>query len=118
MRRNLMGSLRVWVIAIVTGSLLVASAFVLLSGNANLGWLVPLPIIGLVVGGLIMPLTETAGGMLRAWTVLAGVVGSVSAGMLAARTDLTLFGRGSQLISSYVAAAVGALVFVLVSRLV
>jgi hypothetical protein len=31
---------------------------------------------------------------------------------------LTLFGAGSQLISSYVAAAVGALVFVLVGRLI
>lgn len=113
-----MGSLRVWVIAIFTGSLLVAASFVLLSGNAKLGLLVPLPIIGLVVGGLIMPLTETAGGMLRAWTLLAGVVGSVVAGMLAARMGLTLFGAGSQLISSYVAAAVGALLFVLVSRLV
>ena len=113
-----MDTLRVWIIAIFTGSLFVAAAFVLLSGNAKLGLIVPLPIIGLVVGGLIMPLTETAGGMLRAWTLLAGVVGSVAAGMLAARMGLTLFGAGSQLISSYVAAAVGALLFVLVSRLV
>jgi uncharacterized membrane protein YeaQ/YmgE (transglycosylase-associated protein family) len=118
MRRNLMVSLRVWVIAIFTGLLMVAAAFVLLSGNAKLGLIVPLPIIGLVVGGLIMPLTETAGGMLRAWTLLAGVIGSVAAGMLAARMGLTLFGAGSQLISSYVAAAVGALLFVLVSRVV
>ena len=113
-----MGSLRVWVIAIFTGLLLVAASFVLLSGNAKLGLIVPLPIIGLVVGGLIMPLTETAGGMLRAWALLAGVVGSVAAGMLAARMGLTLFGAGSQLISSYVAAAVGALLFVLIGRLV
>jgi uncharacterized membrane protein YeaQ/YmgE (transglycosylase-associated protein family) len=113
-----MGSLRVWVIAIFTGLLLVAASFVLLSGNASLGWLVPLPIVGLVVGGLIMPLTETAGGMLRAWALLAGVVGSVAAGMLAARMGLTLFGVGSQLVSSYVSAAAGALLFVLVSRLV
>ena len=113
-----MVSLRVWVIAIFTGLLMVAAAFVLLSGNAKLGLIVPLPIIGLVVGGLIMPLTETAGGMLRAWTLLAGVIGSVAAGMLAARMGLTLFGAGSQLISSYFAAAVGALLFVLVSRLV
>ncbi|HEV8135020.1 MAG TPA: hypothetical protein VGP85_10105 [Pyrinomonadaceae bacterium] len=113
-----MVSLRVWVIAIFTGLLMVAAAFVLLSGNAKLGLIIPLPIIGLVVGGLIMPLTETAGGMLRAWTLLAGVIGSVVAGMLAARMGLTLFGAGSQLISSYVAAALGALIFVLVSRLV
>jgi len=113
-----MVSLRVWVIAIFSGLLLVAAALVLLSGNANLGWLVPLPIIGLVVGGLIMPLTESSGGMLRAWTLLAGVVGSIAAGMLAAQMGLTVFGAGSQLISSYVAAAVGALLFVLVSRLV
>jgi uncharacterized membrane protein YeaQ/YmgE (transglycosylase-associated protein family) len=116
--KNLMGSLRVWIIAIVTGSLLVAASLVLLSGNAKLGLFVPLPIIGLVVGGLILPLTETAGGMLRAWTLLAGIVGSVAAGMVAARIGLTLFGAGSQLISSYVVAAVGALVLVLVSRLV
>ena len=57
-----------------------------------------------------MPLTETGGGMPRAWTLLAGVVGSVAGGMLAARMGLTLFGAGSELISSYVAAAVGALV--------
>jgi uncharacterized membrane protein YeaQ/YmgE (transglycosylase-associated protein family) len=112
-----MGSLRVWVIAILAGSLIVAASFLLLSGHA-LGSFVPLPIIGLVVGGLIMPLTETAGGMLRAWTLLAGVVGSVAAGMLAARMGLTLFGVGSQLVSSYVSAAAGALLFVLVSRLV
>src|SRR6185369_14917601 len=97
-RTNDMDSLRVWIIAIVTASLLVAAAFVLLSGNAKLGLFVPLPIIGLVVGGLIMPLTETAGGMLRAWALLAGVVGSVAAGMLAARMGLTLFGAGSQLL--------------------
>ena len=53
-----MDSLRVWVIAIFTGSLIVAASFVLLSGNAKLGLFVPLPIIGLVVGGLIMPLTS------------------------------------------------------------
>ena len=112
-----MRSLRVWVIAILTGSLIVAASFVLLSGK-KLGWLVSLPIIGLVVGGLIMPLTETAGGLVRASTLLAGVVGSVAAGMLAAQMGLTLFGAGSQLISSFVAAAAGALIFVLVSRLV
>jgi uncharacterized membrane protein YeaQ/YmgE (transglycosylase-associated protein family) len=112
-----MGSLRVWVIAILAGSLIVAASFLLLSGHA-LGSFVPLPIIGLVVGGLIMPLTETAGGMLRAWTLLAGVVGSVAVGILAARMGLTMFGAGSELISSYVAAAVGALVLVVVSRLV
>ena len=113
-----MRNLRVWVIAILTGSLIVAASFVLLSGKAKLGWLVSLPVIGLVVGGLIMPLTETAGGLARASTLLAGVVGSLAAGMLAAQMDLMLFGAGSQLISSFVAAAAGALIFVVVSRLV
>ena len=113
-----MGSLRIWLIAIFIGTLIVAASLVLLSGNAKLGSFVPLPVIGLVVAGLITPLTETAGGMLRASTLLAGAFGSVAAGMLAARIELALFGDGSRLISSYVAAAAGALLFVLVSRLV
>ena len=111
-----MVSLRVWVIAIFTGLLLVAASFVLLSGNAKLGLIVPLPIIGLVVGGLIMPLTETAGGMPSVgiisrsrWQRRCGDAGSAD-GPNVVRCRL-------QLISSYVAAAAGAL-FVLVSKLV
>jgi len=56
--------------------------------------------------------------MALTWTLVAGVIGSLVGGFVAGPIAVMLFGAGPAYIGSFIAAAVGAVALVLLSRLV
>ena len=78
------------------------------------GWL----IIGIAVGWAIASFMEGRGGLPMIWNVIAGAVGGGLSGFLFIQFGQMLVGEGPEMVVSFLAAAVGALIFVLLARLV
>ena len=74
-------------------------------------------LIGAVVGWLVGSFTEGRG-MGLAGNVISGALGSLVAGLLFAQWGARLVGEGPIFIASLLAGAVGALVLVLIVRLI
>lgn len=113
-----MDSLRVWVTVVLICAVIVGGSLLLLTGRVAVVWFISLFVIGLVIGGLIISLTEGRGGLALTWTLVAAVIGSVLGGILLGPLGVTLFSAGPAYIASLIAAALGAVVLILLSRLV
>ena len=79
--------------------------------------IVILLLIGVVVGWLVGSFTEGRG-MGLAGNVITGAIGSLVAGLLFAQWGTRLVGEGPIFIAALLAGAVGALVLVLIVRLI
>lgn len=75
-------------------------------------------VIGGVVGWLVSTFTEGRGGLGLGASVAVGIVGGLSAGLLFGMVGERIVGPGPVLIGSLLAAAIGALVLLLIVRLV
>ena len=80
-------------------------------------WLISLFVIGLVVAGLITSFTGGSG-LRPIWSALFGVVGSLVGGFVSVPLSVRLLGEGPEYIVSLLGAAFGAIVLILLVRLV
>lgn len=78
------------------------------------GWLV----IGIAIGWAMASIMEGRGGPPMIWNVVAGAIGGGLSGFLFIQFGKMLVGEGPEIIVSFLAAAIGALVFVVLARLV
>jgi uncharacterized membrane protein YeaQ/YmgE (transglycosylase-associated protein family) len=108
----------VWLVAVLICGLIVGGAFLLLYGRVEVTWFISLLVIGLVIGGLGIYLAEGRGGLALTWTLAAGVIGSLVGGFLVGPVGLMILGPGRAYVGSFIAAAIGAVVLVLLSRFV
>ena len=74
-------------------------------------------VIGLVTGWLVASFTEGSGPGL-AWSVVVGVIGSLLGGLLFGMVGERLVGPGPVFLASMLAGALGAVVLVLLVRLI
>lgn len=79
-----------------------------------IGWLV----IGVAVGWAIGSFMSGRGGTKTGWNVLAGLVGGLAGGYSSFFFSRPLFGEGPEFLVSFVGAAIGAVILVLLARLI